>query len=216
MAHAYPMMLDVADRLIVIVGGGAVAARKAAGLIECGATRVRCVAPAFDPTLRNEVERVPERYEPRHLDGAGLVFAATNDPAVNTAVVRDAHSRGLLVNRADAAAAEGGSEAAGDFITPARFTEADAITVTVSAGSPSLAALIRNEIARRWDPRWSLMAEAMRDLRPVIVARRDLHERRRHMMFRELATQEALNVLADGGRDALREWLAGKFPELQT
>ena len=37
MRFAYPLMLDVSDRLIVIIGGGAVAARKAATLLECGA-----------------------------------------------------------------------------------------------------------------------------------------------------------------------------------
>jgi hypothetical protein len=53
-------MLDVTDRLVVIVGGGPVAARKAAGVLEAGATRVRCVAPAFDPAVPETVERVEE------------------------------------------------------------------------------------------------------------------------------------------------------------
>src|SRR6478609_7363439 len=100
MPHTYPLMLDVSDRLIVIVGGGAVAARKAAGLIECGATRIRCVSPTFEPKMPPGVERIDGRYGPHHLDGAGLVFAATDDPAVNAAVVRDARNRGILVNRA--------------------------------------------------------------------------------------------------------------------
>jgi precorrin-2 dehydrogenase / sirohydrochlorin ferrochelatase len=208
MSHSYPMMLDVAGRLIVIVGGGAVAVRKASGLIECGATRVRCVAPEIDPSMRKEVERIEARYEAAHLNGAELVFAATNDPDVNCAVVRDARARNILVSRADA-----GEEPPGDFITPARFHEGS-VAVSVAAGSPALAAFIRNGIAQRWDPRWSRMAEAMQTLRPVIVARHDLHARRRQHIFRELATIEAMNVLGDGGVDALRTWLTAKFPEL--
>jgi len=35
------------------------------------------------------------------LDGAGLVFAATNVTAVNEQVALDAHARGILVGRAD-------------------------------------------------------------------------------------------------------------------
>src|SRR5690242_5848317 len=107
-------MLDVTDRLVVIVGGGPVAARKAAGVLEAGATRVRCVAPAFDPAVPESVERVEETYEPRHLDGAGLVFAATDLPAVNDAVVRDARARGVLATRADS-----DEEDPGDFTVPA-------------------------------------------------------------------------------------------------
>jgi precorrin-2 dehydrogenase/sirohydrochlorin ferrochelatase len=208
MPHAYPLMLDVAGRLIVIVGGGSVAVRKATGLIECGATRVRCVAPEIEVDMPQSVERIVARYEARHLDGASLVFAATDDPDVNAAVVRDARARGVLVNRADA----DGSEP-GDFATPARFGESG-VVVAVAAGSAALSASIRDSLRKRWDPRWSRMAVAMQHLRPAIVARPDLKPRRRQEVFRSLATDEAMDVLHDGGEDALRAWLAQRFPEL--
>lgn len=209
MPHVYPMMLDVADRLIVIVGGGAVAARKAAGLIESGATRIRCVAPAFDDAVPRGVERVEGPYDERHLDGATLVFAATDNPAVNAAVVRDARARGVLVNRADADETE-----PGDFATPARFRES-AVTVTVSAaGNPALAMLIRDGIRGVWDPRWSRMADAMRLIRPMILARASVTPDRRRQIFRTLATPEAMGVLAAGGEAALQNWLTTRYPEL--
>lgn len=208
MGYDYPMMLDVSDRLAVIVGGGSVAARKAAGLIDCGAARVRCVSPAFDPGMPAPVERVEARYAPIHLDGAGLVFAATDDPAVNEAVVRDARSRGLLVNRADA-----DEDSPGDFVSPARLAMA-AVTVAVSAGSPALAVRIRDGIAQRWDANWSRMADAMRGLRPLVVARKDLPPSQRRHIFRDLATDEAADVLAAGGEAALRAWLVARHPEL--
>lgn len=209
MRYAYPIMLDVTDRLVVIVGGGPVAARKAAGIIQAGATRVRCVSPTFDAGMPEPVERVEGRYESNHLDGAGLAFAATDLPAVNEAVVRDARARGILVSRADAA----GSEAErGDFTTPARLNESGVI-VGVSAGSAAFAVLIRDGLAQRWDPRWSQMAEAMRTLRPRILARKDVHARQRQQMFRELATPEALDVLGAQGVDGLKAWLLGRFPD---
>ncbi len=208
MPHAYPLMLDVSDRPIVIIGGGSVAARKAAGLIECGATRVRCVAPTFDPAMPPAVQRVQHRYEPAQLDGAGLVFAATDDPGVNAAVVRDARGRGILVNRVDA-----DYENPGDFVTPARLHESS-VTVTVSAGgSPALAAVICDGIREKWDTRWSRMAEAMRTLRPEILSRASVPESRRRQIFRDLATPEALDVLASSDLDGLRSWLAARYPE---
>src|SRR5687767_14468580 len=114
--HGYPLMLDVSDRLVVIVGGGAVAARKAKGLIDAGATRVRIVSPAFEPAMPQAVERVTAAYDSSHLDGASLVFAATDSPEVNETIVRDACERGVLVNRAD----DGDG---GDFTTPAMFRD---------------------------------------------------------------------------------------------
>lgn len=202
-------MLDVTDRLVVIIGGGTVAVRKAKGVIEAGATRVRCVAPALDPGLMRGVERVEEMYEPKHLDGAGLVFAATDLPAVNDAVVRDARERRILVSRADAVDDDARR---GDFITPARFNESGVI-VSIAAGSPALGVLIRNGIAQRWDKRWSQMAEAMRTLRPVILKLRDLGGHGRRGVFREMATPEALEVLAANGVDGLKTWLAKRFPD---
>ena len=208
MSFHYPIMLDVSDRLVVIVGGGTVGSRKAAGLFLCGATRVRCVSPAFDAAMPSGVERVEARYRPGHLDGAGLVFAATDDPDVNEAVLRDARDRGALVNRADA-----DDDARGDFVTPARF-ETSWVTVAISAGSPALAVRIRDGIARRWDPSWTLMASAMQSLRPLIVARKDLDPRSRRSIFRELAGDEAMDVVARGGTEALRAWLLARHPEL--
>jgi siroheme synthase-like protein len=218
MRYQYPMMLDVTDRLAVIVGGGAVAARKAAGLIECGATRVRCVAPAFDGRMPPAVERVEARYAPAHLDGAGLVFAATDDPAVNESVVRDARTRGLLVNRADATAADDDNgdadKALGDFSTPAKWRHGP-VTLTVSAGgSPALAVLIRNGLMARWDPRWSAMAEAMAALRPILLGAAAVDAAARAAAFRDLATEEALAVLEAGSFAGLYDWLLGRHPAL--
>jgi siroheme synthase-like protein len=205
------MMLDVADRLIVIVGGGSVAVRKARRLIECGATCVRCVAPRIDGDMPPAVERIVARYDVRHLDGAGLVFAATDDPGVNASVVRDARLRNVLVNRADA-----DEDDPGDFSTPARLSES-AVTVAVStAGNPALAVLIRDGIRKSWDPRWSRMSEAMQSLRPMILNRATLPQDRRREALRALATPEALDVLASGGEDALWDWLTARFPELSN
>jgi siroheme synthase-like protein len=206
-------MLDVTDRLVVIVGGGAVAVRKARGLVDCGAKRVRCVSPKFDGGIPDSVERIEGRYESRHLDGASLAFAATDDPAVNAAVVRDGRARGIFVNRADATTDDGEP---GDFATPAQFRDG-AVNVTVSAGgSPALAALIRDGIEARWDPRWSCMAGAMQIIRPIIVGGADLSPRRRQQIFHELASEEAIGVVAEGGVEGLRAWLIDRFPELQT
>lgn len=205
--HAYPLLLDVTDRLIVLVGGGAVAARKAAGLLEAGATHVRCISRTFHPDLPGAVVRVDGPYEARHLEGAWLVFAATDSPDVNDAVVRDAQERGILVNRADA-----DEQDPGNFVVPARLRKGP-ITVTVSAGSPALAAAVRDGLLARWDERWTAMAEAMQALRPVILSAA-LPQGERAMVFRHLATDEALGVLAGGGIEALKTWLRARHPEL--
>lgn len=208
MPALYPVLLDLTRWTVVIIGGGAVAARKARGALEAGAARVRCVAPEFCADLPPEVERVPHQYRPEHLDRADLVFAATDQADVNEAVVRDAHARKLLVNRADVDAEE-----PGDFTVPAQLRRGAAV-ITVSAGSPALAAFIRDQLNDQFDPRWQQMADAMQQLRPLIrSAGVEISQRRQ--IFRELASEEALIVLANRGSDGLADWLLERHPELR-
>ena len=207
-SFAYPLMLDLSGRTVVIVGGGSVAARKARGLIEAGAGRVRVVAPEFAAELPEGVERVAGVYEPMTIEGAWLVFAATDRPEVNAAVVRDAKRLGVFVNRADES-----DEAPGDFSTPAVLREGQ-LTVTVSAGgSPAIAAAVRDRLRERMDAKWVRIAEVANEYRPYLIARGAAAEIRR-AIFRDLASDEAMDVLEARGREGLSEWLKDRHPGL--
>jgi precorrin-2 dehydrogenase/sirohydrochlorin ferrochelatase len=209
MRAAYPMMLDVTDRLVVIIGGGRVAARKARGLIDAGARRVRMVSPTFSEDVPAGVEQVVGRYDPKHLEGAGLVFAATDSAEVNDEVVGDARALGLLLNRAD-----GDVKEPGDFATPAVLRKGPVTVAVSTAGSPALAVMIRDELAARFEPRWREMAEAMLKIRPAILAVRLMSAERRRQAFGELASREAMEALSAGGAEAVWRWLIERYPEL--
>ena len=207
MRHAYPIMLDVTDRLVVVVGGGAVAARKAAGVLDAGATRVRCVSPTFDPAMPESVERVDATYEPAHLEGAGLVFAATDLPAVNDSVVRDARSRGILVSRADV-----DEQDPGDFTVPAKWRSGPATLAVSAGGSPALAAMVRDRLSQQWDPRWTRMAEVMAWVRPRLRDAATIAPTLRRDILRDLASDEAIEVLGTDGVKGLVDWVIRRHP----
>ena len=160
---SYPIFLDVSQRRVVIVGGGAVAARKAAGILAAGAKSVRAVAPKFVREFPKEFQKKLANFEPADLDGAELVFAATDSAVVNDAVVAEARKRGIWVQRGDEQEDE-----PGDFIIPA-ILRCGPITVAVSAsGSPALAAGLRDRLAGGVTDEWVKLAEAMKQLRPKI------------------------------------------------
>src|SRR2546423_15269815 len=209
MAHNYPLLLEVSDRPVVIVGGGEVAVRKTLGLIDAGAKHVRVVAPQVHERMPMTVTRIAEAYRPEHLRGAGLVFAATDDPNVNDAIVRDSRALGILVCRAD-----NDDEHAGDFATPAMIRRGPVLMTVSTSGSPALATTIRDAIEKTLDPRWIAMAQAMVSLRPRIRALPSLASSRRKEIFRTLASDNALNVLATGDPAALTRWIIGRYPEL--
>jgi precorrin-2 dehydrogenase/sirohydrochlorin ferrochelatase len=206
MRPSYPLLLDVSTRLCVIVGGGEVAARKARGLIDAGATWVRVVAPEVKFAFPDSVQILREKFEARHLDGAGLVFAATDDEKVNDAVAAAAKERNILMNRADQ-----DDDAASDFLTPAKMQQGDVI-LTFTAISPALAVHIRSQVEKIFRPGWAQMASFFQEIRPQLI-NSNLPIERRRGIFRELATEEAISLLESRGLDALRQWLYDRYPE---
>ena len=193
-------MLDVRDRLVVMVGGGAVAARKARRLLHSGA-RVRVVAPAIDPAMPPGIEWIEARYDPKYLDGAQLVFAATDSPQVNTAVVQDAQARRIWVNRADVDEA-----APGDFAVPASIANGP-ICIAVTSGSPMLSRRIRSRLAEAIDPHWAGFAEALEHLRPVVREHPGLSADQRRDVLVRLSGDEALEAFIAGGIDGLKAFV---------
>lgn len=140
----YPIAVNMRGRLAVVIGGGSVAERKIYALLDAGAA-VRVVAPSMTPELarlsdERRIESLHKQFEANDIEGASLAFAATNNDAVNAAVVAAARARGILVN--DASKAE-----RGDFSTPAVHRR-DALTIAVdtSGTSPAVAKLVRERI----------------------------------------------------------------------
>lgn len=140
----YPAFLDVTDRACLVVGGGAVAARKARGLLDCGA-RVSVVAPSLAPemeALADRLERVERRpYVRGEAARFRLVLTATGRPDVDGAVHEDAEAAGVWVNSAD-------DRAHSSFILPAVFRDGPvSVAVSTSGVSPALSSWLRDRLA---------------------------------------------------------------------
>jgi precorrin-2 dehydrogenase/sirohydrochlorin ferrochelatase len=100
-----PIFVKLRDRLVVVVGGGAIAQGKIEGLFAAEA-RVRVVAPQVTPAIaqwisQGRVEWQAKTFAPSDLEGAFLVIAATSAPGVNEAVFAEADARGILCNAVD-------------------------------------------------------------------------------------------------------------------
>lgn len=202
MAFAYPVLLDLSDWPILIVGGGEVAARKGRSLIAAGAVSVHAVAPVFAHDFPDGVSRITAVYTSDRLSGMRLVFAATDDPDVNRQVVLDAQAAGIFVNRADH-----DSGVRGDFTVPAIHRDGS-LTIAVSTGhSPALAAMVRNELARMLDPGWVKLATLTEILRPRIAADPSLPPPTRRTLLRLLASPAAMEIARTGDVETLWNWL---------
>ncbi len=140
----FPATLLIEGRRCLVIGGGRVAARKAAKLIEAGAD-LTVVAPAIREQIKSlsGVNLCERAFEESDLDGAYLVFAVTDDFSLNRRIVELCREKGTLCSAADASWPEG------DLILPASFTE-DGLTVAVSTGGRSCrrSRLLRESLSR--------------------------------------------------------------------
>jgi precorrin-2 dehydrogenase/sirohydrochlorin ferrochelatase len=163
----YPICLDLRGRRCVVVGGGTVAARKAEGLLECGAA-VTVVAPVLGPVLKELLRagRIAAKLRPYaegDLAGATLAIAATDEPAVNAEIAAEARARRVLLNAAD-------DPPRCDFILPAVLRRGD-LQIAISTGgrSPALARWVREDLERRLPAEYgellALVAELRAELR---------------------------------------------------
>jgi precorrin-2 dehydrogenase/sirohydrochlorin ferrochelatase len=150
----YPILLNLEDRLCVVVGAGAIGLRKVRGLMNAGA-RVRLIAPEAptDETLADGIEVLRRPFRAGDLDGSALTFAATDDREVNAAVAEEARRRGIPVNVADA-------PGEGDFTLPALLRQGEVTVAVSTAGqSPALAALLRDTLHGFVGPEWATALE---------------------------------------------------------
>jgi uroporphyrin-III C-methyltransferase/precorrin-2 dehydrogenase/sirohydrochlorin ferrochelatase len=140
----FPLLLDLTGRRAVVVGGGAVAARRARSLHEARAD-VLVVAPAILAEIEELGVRTDRRrFTPADLDGAWLAMACTDDPAVNAEVAAAAAERRIFCVRADAAGD-------GTARTPA-VSRHDGVIVAVNGGDdPARAVALRDAIAAALD-----------------------------------------------------------------
>jgi len=134
-----PLVIDCSHKKIIIIGGGRVAARKAAYFSDAD---VIMYSGAFQPNIPPYVTCVSctlthdRGIIQEIIEGAFLVIAATSDPDLNTLVTEVARDAHILCNNADGKP--------GDVILPAQIQRGDVVIAVSSGGvSPALAQFLR-------------------------------------------------------------------------
>lgn len=193
----FPVILNLEKKSVVVFGGGRVAERRVAKLLDAGA-KVKVVSKDFTPTLRKlkgaNLKLVPQKLNKKNMDefikAANIVLAATSDKDLNDAIERECRKSGKLVNRADKPS---------DFIIPATLKLGDALVAISTKGkSPTVAKLIKHRIKKAVTSEELLLIELQEYLREKLK-RRVKNQAERKKILREVMNRtEILEWLRKG------------------
>ncbi len=198
----YPVHLSLAERRVVVKGGGPVAARRVAGLLRCGA-RVSVIAPQLTPELARlvesaEIEHIARPFRDGDLSGAALALAEPGEASADAAFFAEAERRGIFANVED-------DLDHCSFIMPALVRRGDlVVAISTSGRAPALAVRLRERLERELGPEYRAFLElAGRFRAPLLRAVPEFGERRRR--WYELVDSDVLALFRAGRAAAARE-----------
>jgi siroheme synthase-like protein len=153
----FPIFVKLQGRLVVVVGGGEIAAGKIDGLLRAAA-RIRIVAPEVhaslvEPIRDRKMEWVARKFQAEDLVGATLAIAATSAPGVNASVYREAEARGILCNAVDDI--ENCHFYYGSIVQRGDLQ----IAISTNGKSPALAQRLRQELEQQFGPEYEVWLE---------------------------------------------------------
>ena len=173
-----PIFYQIKQRPSLVVGGGAVAARKVSLLRKAGA-EVVVVSPELCEELAqlassNKIQHLKRAYKQEDLDNCVLVIAATDQRDVNELISAQAMSRNLPVNVVD-------NPGLCSFIMPS-IIDRSPVQIAVSTGgsSPVLARLIRTRLEGLIPAAYGKLGALVEDFRTQVKAAFPNVEQRRY------------------------------------
>ncbi len=212
MQRMLPLFFDLRGQSCVVVGGGGVAARKVASLLNVGA-HVTVAAPRLCAQLEQQaadgvLRHRRENFRPAHLEEAVLVIAATNDEQVNAEVSRLCRARRLPVNVVDRP--ELCSVTMGSIVSRPPLC----VAVSTAGAAPLLARHLRQRLESMLPAAYGRLAMLMQRYRPM--ARERIPDATLRRRFWEQVVEGPICELLFSGRGQEGEKLLREALETDT
>ncbi len=191
----YPIFLNLDGRRCVVVGGGSVAERKVGALLARGADVV-VISPNLTEGLEalardGKIGHFARGYQSGDLEGARLVFSATDDRPTNVAVFDEAETRGVPANVVD-------DPELCSFTVPSVVVRGE-LQIAISSGgaSPALAKKIRLQLEEEFGPEYATLLDLLARFRERVLAQVASPSARRRV-FEAVAGSDLLSRVRSG------------------
>ncbi len=163
----FPILLNIKEHPCLIIGGGNVASRKVASLLNFNA-KVTVLAPQLCAALqklqkKGSIKVIKKVYNVKYLENFDVVFCATNNKLTNESVRKDCTKKKILLNVADI-------PELCDFILPAIVKRGN-LTIAVSSQgiAPFYTKNIKNKLDHTYPTYYENIIELAGEFRSLVL-----------------------------------------------
>ena len=201
----YPVLLNLHNKDVIIVGGGKVAARKLKTLINTGA-RIKIISPEFCEKIDRISKQHPQKitlirrkYKYGDLKDCVLVIAASSDETCQKIIHKEAQEKNILINTVN-------NLELCDFIVPSNiFLDDLTISISTQGKTPAISRLIRKRLESEIIPSYVLLIEFAGELRDYI--KQNINEDEiRHKLLKKLAEPKLIEWIEKNKWDKIESW----------
>jgi len=176
----YPIVLNISDSKITVVGAGKVAFRKCKSLVELGKSVTVVGKNILDNfyDLGNSVNVIEAEFNTSFIEDSSIVIAATNNKDLNRSIGLYCRDKNKLVNVVD-------DIELSNFTVPSFFKKGD-LMISISTGgkSPALSAKIRKDLEKKYDDEFIEFLDLLGRLRVKIIESEKNIQKRNNILKR--------------------------------
>ncbi|MGO1368714.1 precorrin-2 dehydrogenase/sirohydrochlorin ferrochelatase family protein [Senegalia sp. (in: firmicutes)] len=173
----YPIMLNIKNKKIAIIGGGNIAYRKLKKLVDYDAN-ITLIAPNINEEIykyKDKISIIKDKYKKTYILNSFLVIAATDDKVLNQKISNDCKDENILFNNI--------SDMYSDFIVPSSIKRGDlTISISTNGKSPSLAKKICLEIEGKYNEEYILRLNLLGDIRELVKEKCDDENKKKEIL----------------------------------
>lgn len=158
----FPIMIELENRKIAIIGGGKVAYRKALKFLEFNGD-ITIISPEIIDEFKDlDIKIIYEDYKKEYIDGFDLVIAATNNKRLNLEISRNCEDKKILFNNSDSIRS--------DFVLPSNINSEGLIVSTSTNGRfPTLSKMVREDFEEKYKKYDDEFLDNLEVLRKIVL-----------------------------------------------
>ena len=172
----YPIMVELKEKEITVIGGGKVAYRKVSNFISFG-YYVRIISPRLIKEFNNiedKINIINDIYKEDYIKDSFIVVAATDNKELNETIGLYCKQNNKLCNVVD-------NPSLSSFIVPSVVKRGDLIiSVSTCGKSPSLSAKIKNDLEEQYNDDYEEYVNLLGNIRNKVLEKyKDKAEKRK-------------------------------------